>query len=87
MVCRLTEASCEDLASVLSSATSQLCVLEMMFNEIGDVGFARLSRALHSPHCQLQEIQYVCMQQYLFLFASLHPDITVSQMNMCVCVY
>ncbi|XP_045911911.1 NACHT, LRR and PYD domains-containing protein 12 isoform X1 [Micropterus dolomieu] len=56
-VCRLTEASCEDLGSVLTSGTSQLCVLDMTFNEIGDQGFTKLCKALHSPHCKLQELQ------------------------------
>lgn len=57
MSCRLTEASCEDLASVLASATSQLTAMEMMFNDIGDQGFAKLCPALRSPHCKLQELQ------------------------------
>lgn len=58
-VCRLTEASCEDLASVLTSGTSQLCMLDMRCNEIGDQGFMKLCKALHSPHCKLQELKYV----------------------------
>ncbi|XP_044067779.1 NACHT, LRR and PYD domains-containing protein 3 isoform X2 [Siniperca chuatsi] len=56
-VCRLTEASCEALVSVLTSGTSQLCVLDMSFNQIGDQGFTKLCKALHSPHCKLQELQ------------------------------
>ncbi|XP_070766995.1 NACHT, LRR and PYD domains-containing protein 12 [Enoplosus armatus] len=57
VVCRLTGASCEDLVSVLTSATSQLCALDMRCNQIGDQGFTKLCKALHSPHCKLQELQ------------------------------
>ncbi|XP_039863910.1 NACHT, LRR and PYD domains-containing protein 12 [Simochromis diagramma] len=55
--CNLTEESCEDLVSVLTSGTSQLCLLVMSFNKIGDQGFAKLCDALHSPHCKLQELK------------------------------
>ncbi|XP_047187308.1 NACHT, LRR and PYD domains-containing protein 14 isoform X2 [Scophthalmus maximus] len=55
--CRLTEASCEDLVSALTSGSSQLCVLDIMFNKIGDQGFVKLCRALQSPQCKLQELQ------------------------------
>ncbi|XP_053173005.1 NACHT, LRR and PYD domains-containing protein 14 [Scomber japonicus] len=57
VACSLMEAGCEDLASVLTSATSQLRMLEMMFNQIGDQGLTKLCQALHSSHCKLQEIQ------------------------------
>uniref|UniRef100_UPI003AB103A2 NACHT, LRR and PYD domains-containing protein 3 isoform X1 n=2 Tax=Centroberyx gerrardi TaxID=166262 RepID=UPI003AB103A2 len=56
-VCRLTAACCGDLVSVLTSGTSQLCVLELMFNELGDRGLTQLCQALRSPHCKLQELQ------------------------------
>lgn len=55
-VCKLTEASCDELVSVLTSGTSQLCVLHMSSNEIGDQGFIKLCKALRSPHCKLQEL-------------------------------
>ncbi|XP_029974281.1 NACHT, LRR and PYD domains-containing protein 14 [Salarias fasciatus] len=55
--CRLTKASCEDLASVLSSDTSQLRLLQMSFNELCDEGFSKLCKTLHSPHSKLEEIQ------------------------------
>ncbi|XP_062247296.1 NACHT, LRR and PYD domains-containing protein 3 isoform X2 [Platichthys flesus] len=55
--CELTEASCEDLMSVLTSGSSQLRVLDMMFNQIGDLGFTKLCKALHSPQCSLQQLQ------------------------------
>lgn len=56
-MCKLTEASCEDLASVLTSDTSRLCVLDMSLNQIGDEGFTNLCKALHGHHCKLQDIQ------------------------------
>ncbi|KAI3357623.1 hypothetical protein L3Q82_016031, partial [Scortum barcoo] len=59
-VCNLTEAICEDLVSVLTSCTSQLCVLDLRSNEIGDQGFTKLCKALHSPHCKLQELELQC---------------------------
>ncbi|KAF7655643.1 hypothetical protein LDENG_00053050 [Lucifuga dentata] len=69
-VCRLTEACCEDLVSVLTSGTSQLCVLEIMFNEIGDQGLMKLCQALHSPQCKLQELQ---LQTCQLTAASMKP--------------
>ncbi|KAE8293599.1 NACHT, LRR and PYD domains-containing protein 3 [Larimichthys crocea] len=57
VMCKLTEASCEDLASVLTSDTSRLCVLDMSLNQIGDEGFTNLCKALHGHHCKLQDIQ------------------------------
>uniref|UniRef100_A0A3Q2NTB3 NACHT, LRR and PYD domains-containing protein 12 n=1 Tax=Fundulus heteroclitus TaxID=8078 RepID=A0A3Q2NTB3_FUNHE len=56
-VCGLTAACCGDLVSVLTSETSQLRNLQMMFNEIGDRGFTKLCEAMHSPNCRLQELQ------------------------------
>lgn len=53
----LTELSCGDLASVLSSSTSWLQVLAMRHNNIGDQGFVKLCMGLCSPHCKLQELQ------------------------------
>ncbi|XP_029011732.1 NACHT, LRR and PYD domains-containing protein 12 [Betta splendens] len=52
--CDLTR--CEDLLPLLTSSTSQLCVLMMMFNPIGDRGLTQLCTALHSSHCRLQEL-------------------------------
>ncbi|XP_067448639.1 NACHT, LRR and PYD domains-containing protein 3 [Thunnus thynnus] len=56
VACSLTEASCEDLASVLTSATSQLRELDILFNELGDQGITKLCQGLHSPHCKLQDL-------------------------------
>ncbi|KAM6982448.1 NACHT, LRR and PYD domains-containing protein 3 [Tautogolabrus adspersus] len=55
-VCTLTEASCQDLAWVLTLGTSQLCVLNLRWNAIGDQGLMKLCRGLQSPHCKLQQL-------------------------------
>ncbi|XP_054465297.1 NACHT, LRR and PYD domains-containing protein 12 [Anoplopoma fimbria] len=55
--CKLTGAICGDLASALTSGSSQLCVLEMSFNEIGDQGFMKLCKAFQSPLCKLQDLE------------------------------
>ncbi|KAJ3585953.1 hypothetical protein NHX12_012359 [Muraenolepis orangiensis] len=55
--CRLTEACCGDMCSVLTSSTSLLLRLDLRFNELGDRGLTRLCRALRSPSCKLQELQ------------------------------
>ena len=71
LVCRLTEASCENLMSVLTSNMSQLCVLDLRCNQIGDQGFIKLCEALHSPRCKLQELLYVLsIGRFLFCFLS-----------------
>ncbi|CAN9515499.1 unnamed protein product [Ophioblennius macclurei] len=54
--CKLTETSCEDLASVLSSDKSQLRVLQISCNEIRDEGFSKLCKALQGPHSKLEEL-------------------------------
>ncbi|KAK5863748.1 hypothetical protein PBY51_000756 [Eleginops maclovinus] len=56
-VCNLTEAMCEDLVAALTSGTSQLCVLNLTFNDIGDEGLTKLCQALQSPLCKLQDLQ------------------------------
>uniref|UniRef100_A0A3Q3M8C1 Si:ch73-233m11.2 n=1 Tax=Mastacembelus armatus TaxID=205130 RepID=A0A3Q3M8C1_9TELE len=53
--CNLT--SCEALVPVLTSETSQLRVLDLRFNELGDKGLINLCKALWSPHCKLEELQ------------------------------
>lgn len=57
--CGLTEACGEDLVSVLAAGTSQLRVLTLSNNDLQDHGLRLLSRALLSPHCPLQDLQYV----------------------------
>ncbi|KAM9342146.1 NACHT, LRR and PYD domains-containing protein 12 [Pholidichthys leucotaenia] len=56
--CKLTGASCGDLVPLLTSETSQLSVLELRYNPIGDECLAKLCRALHSPHCKLSELWF-----------------------------
>ncbi|XP_072223898.1 NACHT, LRR and PYD domains-containing protein 12 [Leuresthes tenuis] len=55
-VCELTGACCESLDSVLTSETSQLHMLEIKYNDIGDLGFTTLCNAMRSPHCRLQDL-------------------------------
>lgn len=57
--CRLTEGSCKDLVSALTSAASQLCVLQLSSNQIGDLGLIALCIAMQSPHCRVQDLQWV----------------------------
>lgn len=57
--CNLTEGCCEDLVSLLTSQTSQLCTLVIRYNQIGDDGLRKLCKALYCPRCRLQEIEYV----------------------------
>uniref|UniRef100_A0A8C8A2W6 Si:ch73-233m11.2 n=1 Tax=Oryzias sinensis TaxID=183150 RepID=A0A8C8A2W6_9TELE len=47
---------CEDLVSLLTSQTSQLCTLVIRYNQIGDDGLRKLCKALYCPRCRLQEI-------------------------------
>ncbi|KAM4563560.1 NACHT, LRR and PYD domains-containing protein 3 isoform 1-T3 [Odontesthes bonariensis] len=54
--CGVTGACCDDLASVLTSETSQLNILEIRFDDIWDLGFTKLCKAMLSPHCRLQEL-------------------------------
>ncbi|XP_035612729.1 NACHT, LRR and PYD domains-containing protein 3 isoform X1 [Oncorhynchus keta] len=56
-VCGLTEACCGDLVAVLTSEKSHLRVLELRGNPFHDHGLRKLSHALGSPHCKLQELQ------------------------------
>ncbi|XP_072305821.1 NACHT, LRR and PYD domains-containing protein 14 isoform X2 [Eucyclogobius newberryi] len=55
--CELTETSCEHLVPALSSNTSQLTVLSLFGNDIGDQGLKSLCEALRSPHNKVQELQ------------------------------
>nr|XP_046232883.1 NLR family CARD domain-containing protein 3-like [Scatophagus argus]XP_046232884.1 NLR family CARD domain-containing protein 3-like [Scatophagus argus] len=51
---KLTEHSCDDLASVISSACCQLKVLDLSDNDLQDVGVKKLSGGLGSPHCKVE---------------------------------
>ncbi|XP_070783554.1 NACHT, LRR and PYD domains-containing protein 3-like [Enoplosus armatus] len=52
--CSLTEHSCETLASVISSASCQLKVLDLSDNDFQDAGVKTLSGGLGSRSCKLE---------------------------------
>ncbi|XP_033824664.2 NLR family CARD domain-containing protein 3-like [Periophthalmus magnuspinnatus] len=56
-VCNLTEKSCEALASVLSSQSSNLIELDLSNNDLKDEGAMVLSKGLASPHCRLETLR------------------------------
>lgn len=72
--CRLTEGSCKDLVSALTSAASQLCVLQLSSNQIGDLGLIALCIAMQSPHCRVQDLQL----QHCCLTASSMEDLSTA---------
>ncbi|KAL2086055.1 hypothetical protein ACEWY4_017114 [Coilia grayii] len=54
--CKLTEKSCEILASVLQLLNS-LLQLDLSDNDLSDSGVQLLSKGLSSPHCHLQTLR------------------------------
>ncbi|XP_071374330.1 protein NLRC3-like isoform X2 [Centroberyx affinis] len=55
--CKLSERSCEALASVLSYRSSSLRELDLSNNDLRDSGVQLLSAGLESPHCRLNNLR------------------------------
>uniref|UniRef100_A0AAV2LNA0 Uncharacterized protein n=1 Tax=Knipowitschia caucasica TaxID=637954 RepID=A0AAV2LNA0_KNICA len=55
--CELSDRSCGALASVLSSQSSSLRVLDLSLNDLKDSGLKLLSDGLKSPHCKLETLR------------------------------
>ncbi|XP_062394387.1 NACHT, LRR and PYD domains-containing protein 12-like isoform X2 [Sardina pilchardus] len=85
--CKLTDKSCDVVASVLQSPNS-LIELELSNNDLGDSGVQLLSKGLSSPHCKLQILRlckcdfssegYVCLALALMLNPSCVKELDVS---------
>ncbi|XP_062405334.1 NACHT, LRR and PYD domains-containing protein 3-like, partial [Sardina pilchardus] len=85
--CKLTDKSCELVASVLQSPNS-LIELDLSDNDLGDSGVRLLSKGLSSPHCKLQTLRlcncgisdggYVCLALTLMLNPSCVKELDVS---------
>ncbi|XP_062387800.1 NACHT, LRR and PYD domains-containing protein 3-like [Sardina pilchardus] len=85
--CKLTDKSCDVVASVLQSPNS-LIELNLSQNDLGDSGVQLLSKGLSSPLCKLQTLRlcdcgisdggYVCLALVLMLHPSCVKNLDVS---------
>lgn len=71
---KLTETSCEELVSALTSVTSQLSVLQLFGNEIGDQGLKILCEGLQNQYNKVQELNL----QYCNLTAASMKDLSTA---------